>query len=154
MAEGAEKHANGTLEVYRYIFHLSDIQEQVYFFARHYVSHFYFFIVPPAAIASGITYPHTVVRSRLMDNRDSMTYRETITSVVKRLVRREGFKALWSGFKIDLFRVLPFNAIIFMTYEKLKNELLHNNYFNLRYARAGYQRSQNTKSSSRALLHV
>ena len=43
-----------------------------------------------------------------------------LRDMVRKTIREEGFKGLYSGIKFDLIRVLPNNAIIFVTYEYLR----------------------------------
>ena len=43
-----------------------------------------------------------------------------LRGMVRKTIREEGFKGLYSGIKFDLIRVLPNNAIIFVTYEYLR----------------------------------
>ena len=43
--------------------------------------------------------------------------------MVRRTVRHEGLLGLYSGFRVDLVRILPQNAIIFMLYEWLSARL-------------------------------
>lgn len=39
-------------------------------------------------------------------------------------LKKEGFSGLYSGLKFDLFRVLPANAITFITYEHLRSNII------------------------------
>eukprot|EP01016_Furgasonia_blochmanni_P034899 TRINITY_DN3811_c0_g1_i1.p1 TRINITY_DN3811_c0_g1~~TRINITY_DN3811_c0_g1_i1.p1 ORF type:complete len:154 (+),score=10.87 TRINITY_DN3811_c0_g1_i1:349-810(+) len=78
-------------------------------------------------IASSITYPHTLIRSRIMDSRKSPD-KLNIRSILRKTLKKEGITALWSGFKIDLARVLPFNAIIFVVFERCKHYLLESRF--------------------------
>jgi len=43
--------------------------------------------------------------------------------MIKQTIQREGFKGLYSGLRIDLVRVLPANAITFVTFERVKKYL-------------------------------
>jgi hypothetical protein len=62
-----------------------------------------------------------------MDSRKSGD-KINIRSIVRKTIQKEGVRALWSGFKIDLVRVLPFNAIIFVVFERAKHLLLESHY--------------------------
>lgn len=67
--------------------------------------------------ASLLTYPHEVIRSRMMDARGSagMTFRHTI----EHIYRHEGVLGFYSGLPVALVRVIPNCCITFMTYELL-----------------------------------
>mmetsp|Transcript_23796 Transcript_23796/g.31018 ORF Transcript_23796/g.31018 Transcript_23796/m.31018 type:complete len:370 (+) Transcript_23796:64-1173(+) len=65
--------------------------------------------------ASLITYPHEVVRSRMMDARQSAKLGETI----RRIAAEEGVSGFYSGLHVSLLRVIPNCCITFMTYEML-----------------------------------
>jgi solute carrier family 25 folate transporter 32 len=65
--------------------------------------------------ASLLTYPHEVVRSRMMDARSA----ETLTGTLQRIYAHEGVLGFYSGLHISLLRVLPNCCITFLTYELL-----------------------------------
>jgi solute carrier family 25 folate transporter 32 len=65
--------------------------------------------------ASLLTYPHEVVRSRMMDARTSETLKETL----HRIYAHEGMRGFYSGLHISLLRVVPNCCITFLTYELL-----------------------------------
>ena len=83
------------------------------------------------------TYPHVVVRSRLQDLRtpiksngsnnnegkNTLAQNASISSVVKDILRKEGFKGLYNGIRIDLIRVLPANSMTFVIFEYVKKRL-------------------------------
>lgn len=66
------------------------------------------------------TYPHVVVRTRQQDQRTAET---SMIGMIKQTVQKEGILGLYSGLRIDLIRVLPANAITFMTFEYVKKAL-------------------------------
>jgi len=70
-------------------------------------------------IATSMTYPHEVVRSRLMDYRGNDEERKGVVNTFKRIVRNEGYGALYTGIHVSLVRVLPNCCITFMTYEMI-----------------------------------
>mmetsp|Transcript_3950 Transcript_3950/g.5494 ORF Transcript_3950/g.5494 Transcript_3950/m.5494 type:complete len:323 (+) Transcript_3950:133-1101(+) len=69
---------------------------------------------------SAVTYPHEVLRTRLQDNR-GRAYR--LVDVVKRMVKEEGIKSLYQGFKLNLIRVVPSCISTFVSYELLMNKI-------------------------------
>jgi len=70
-------------------------------------------------IASTITYPHEVVRTRMREERtkgaDRM-YRGMIQSLIL-IAKQEGRRGLYAGMMVHLMRVVPNTAIMFVTYE-------------------------------------
>jgi len=60
-----------------------------------------------------ITYPHEVIRSRVMDSRCSVTLIDT----VKGLIAKEGYIGLYSGLTVSLVRVIPNCCVTFVSYE-------------------------------------
>jgi solute carrier family 25 protein 33/36 len=69
-------------------------------------------------IASFLTYPHEVIRTRLREQRDTMTARYTGPLQGLRLIaKEEGIKGLYAGMGAHLLRVVPNAAILFLTYE-------------------------------------
>jgi len=80
-----------------------------------------------------ITYPHVVIRTRQQDQRTPIkegktanNYGTSMISMIKGTVKKEGIKGLYSGLRIDLVRVLPANAITFVTFEQVKKYLDNN----------------------------
>jgi solute carrier family 25 folate transporter 32 len=65
--------------------------------------------------ASVLTYPHEVVRSRMMDARSAETFKGTL----HRIYAHEGVLGFYSGLHISLLRVVPNSCITFLTYELL-----------------------------------
>jgi solute carrier family 25 folate transporter 32 len=68
-------------------------------------------------IATSTTYPHEVVRSRLMDYRGNDESRKGILNAFRRIVKHEGYAALYTGVHVSLARVLPNCCITFISYE-------------------------------------
>lgn len=67
--------------------------------------------------ASLLTYPHEVIRSRMMDARSTKapTFRGTIHSIYI----REGFKGYYQGLSVTLLRVVPNCCVTFLSYEMI-----------------------------------
>ena len=82
--------------------------------------------------SSLVSYPHEVLRSRLMYQKEELKKsklkehaenRESLFRLILRIVKTEGPIALYSGFSANLVRIIPSSAIIFMIYETLCDRL-------------------------------
>lgn len=62
----------------------------------------------------------------MQDNPDNKT---NLRTMIYRTIQEEGFKGLYSGLKFDLIKVLPSNAIIFVTYEYLRKSKFMRNFY-------------------------
>ena len=62
-----------------------------------------------------LTYPHEVIRSRMMDSREKVRFVDTCRS----LYAKEGWAGFYAGLPISLVRVIPNTCITFTTYEFL-----------------------------------
>ena len=67
--------------------------------------------------ATTLTYPHEVLRSRMMDHRGANHSKSGLISTFRRIVQNEGYAALYTGLKVTLIRVIPNACITFMSYE-------------------------------------
>ncbi len=72
-----------------------------------------------SALASSITYPHDVLRARLQDNRNH----SSLLTITRDLIKKEGVRSLWSGFKIHFLRLIPATCLSFVSYELLFHQL-------------------------------
>lgn len=68
-------------------------------------------------MTSWITYPHEVVRARQQDTRSYDNASPYLKDVIKRTFNKEGFRGFYHGFSLNLMRMLPQNAIVFLLYE-------------------------------------
>lgn len=66
--------------------------------------------------ASLVTYPHEVIRSRMMDARGADAGKN-VFATAKRIVANEGYGSLYTGIHVSLLRVVPNCCITFMAYE-------------------------------------
>lgn len=69
-------------------------------------------------VASCVTYPHEVVRTRLRERGADQIYSSAI-HCVRRIWMEEGARGLYGGLGTHLLRVVPNTAILFFTYEKV-----------------------------------
>ncbi|KAI0036471.1 mitochondrial carrier domain-containing protein [Vararia minispora EC-137] len=84
-------------------------------------------------VASVVTYPHEVVRTRLQTQKrlliDSaapeMTKPPGIVRTVQKILKYEGWRGLYKGLSINLFRTVPNSAVTMLTYELLMRHLAH-----------------------------
>jgi len=69
-------------------------------------------------IASFLTYPHEVIRTRLREQRNSQIarYKGPLQGLAL-IAKEEGIKGLYAGMGAHLLRVVPNAAILFLTYE-------------------------------------
>lgn len=65
--------------------------------------------------ASLISYPHEVIRSRMMDSRERVKFVDTC----RRIFVVEGWAGFYAGLPISMIRVIPNTCITFMSYEFL-----------------------------------
>lgn len=69
-------------------------------------------------VASVVTYPHEVVRTRLREQATSGVFRYTgMLQSLALIAKEEGRAGLYSGMGIHLVKVVPNSALMFLTYE-------------------------------------
>jgi len=70
--------------------------------------------------ANFISYPHQVIRSRQQYEKigDGIV-KESMPSLIARIVRQEGPAALYTGFCLNLIRSLPAATVYYFIYERL-----------------------------------
>jgi len=66
--------------------------------------------------AAIITYPHEVIRSRIMDARGPVAGLN-VWQTAQHIVKHEGYAGLYVGLRVSLFRVVPNCCVTFVSYE-------------------------------------
>jgi solute carrier family 25 (mitochondrial folate transporter), member 32 len=81
---------------------------------------------PPKIIASMVSYPHEVIRSRYFIHEKTEDERfKGLYGLIKFTYKSEGFKGFYGGFFANLLRILPSTFATIYTYEKFKYYLLN-----------------------------
>jgi solute carrier family 25 (mitochondrial folate transporter), member 32 len=78
-------------------------------------------------VASFCTYPHEVIRNNLQNVRNYEKKGMSLGKLVREIYTERGINGFYAGFKINLLRILPNTAIMFMAYEyfsKIMNNTL------------------------------
>ena len=58
-----------------------------------------------------------VLRARMQDARGPV--RQTLPALVRSIIKHEGFRSLWTGFKVNMVRVVPSCVATFVSYEMM-----------------------------------
>lgn len=66
--------------------------------------------------AAIITYPHEVIRSRMMDARGPVAGLN-VYRTAQHIIQNEGYAGLYAGMRVTLFRVVPNCCVTFVSYE-------------------------------------
>jgi solute carrier family 25 protein 33/36 len=75
-------------------------------------------------VASLITYPHEVIRTRLRQPAvDGVIKYTGLMQTLKLIVKEEGVASLYGGMSAHLFRVIPNAACMFLIYEVVAAKL-------------------------------
>lgn len=75
------------------------------------------------AVASLITYPHEVIRTRLRQPHDGKPKYTGLLQTLKLVVKEEGVASLYGGLTAHMFRVVPNAACMFLIYELVAAKL-------------------------------
>ena len=73
--------------------------------------------------ASFCTYPHEVIRNNLQNVRNYEEKKMSLFKLIKEIYHERGITGFYAGFRINLMRILPNTAIMFMSYETFSKVL-------------------------------
>jgi solute carrier family 25 protein 33/36 len=70
-------------------------------------------------VASALTYPHEVLRTRMREQRSGSVRYTSIMQTIQLILREEGVRGLYGGMSVHLVRTVPNAAILMLVVEKL-----------------------------------
>ena len=74
-------------------------------------------------LTSLVTYPHEVIRARQQDTRKGDLRDSGVVGTIRNTYRLLGPAGFYNGFRLNLIRIVPQNAVVFVLYEYLINLL-------------------------------
>jgi solute carrier family 25 folate transporter 32 len=80
--------------------------------------------------ASFCTYPHEVIRNNLQNYRNYAEKKMSMMKLIKEIYNERGINGFYAGFRINLIRILPNTAIMFMAYEHL-SKIMTERFYNV-----------------------
>jgi hypothetical protein len=84
-------------------------------------------IIISKAIASGATYPHEVLRTRLQNQRGGINAKDAkyrgLWHSFATVLREEGARGLYSGFGVNLVRTVPSSVVTILGFEAVRSWL-------------------------------
>lgn len=76
-------------------------------------------------IASTITYPHEILRTRMqIRTKQNCIDQDGIIKAISKIYRKEGWKGFYAGYVVNLARTVPASAITLVSFEYFKTYLL------------------------------
>ncbi|QEO23426.1 hypothetical_protein [Candidozyma auris] len=75
-------------------------------------------------IASTVTYPHEILRTRMQMQKSANSSSVTLRSWIRSIYNREGLRGFYAGYLTNLARTLPASAVTLVSFEYFKTYLL------------------------------
>ena len=77
-------------------------------------------------VASTVTYPHEILRTRMQLRRDKGKSK-SLVKTVSSIFQKDGLRGFYSGYFTNLARTLPASAVTLVSFEYFKTYLLEIN---------------------------